>query len=44
MNQKMKKIFTFVERPQLSTIALKKGLLVADYSVALFVSREPFHR
>jgi len=36
MNQKMKKIFTYVERPQLTTIALKKGLLVADDSVALF--------
>jgi hypothetical protein len=43
MNQKMKKIFTFIERPQLTTIALKKGLLVADDSVAPFVSRHPFH-
>jgi hypothetical protein len=43
MNQKMKKIFTPVERSQLTTIALKKGLLLADDSVAPFVSRHPFY-
>jgi len=43
MNQQMKKIFTSVEKPQLTTIALKNRVWVADDSVAPLVSRHPFH-
>jgi hypothetical protein len=43
MNQQMKKIFTSVEKPQQTTIALKNGVWVADDSLAPLVSRHPFH-
>jgi hypothetical protein len=43
MNQQMKKIFTSVEKPQLTTIALKNRIWVVDDSVAPLVSRHTYH-